>query len=160
MNRTMLSAVACLVGILLLMGAYRVALALYKPHSPLVTHLADRQAGMAAFVIAGNRMDLALELGRKATQTDPDSAVAHYTLAAINARENQQMEAMVEYREAIRRKPDWTDPRINLGILLGQTGRLEEAAEQFRAAGDHPDARYNLEITERALQDQKRRRRP
>ena len=156
----MLSGIACLVGILLLLGAYRVALAYYKPHSPLVTHLADQQAGMAAFVIAGNRVDLAIELAHEATQTDPDSAVAHFTLAALYARENRPMEAMVEYREAIRCKPGWIDPRINLGMLLGQSGRLEEAAEQFRAAGDHPDARYNLEITERALQDRQRRRRP
>lgn len=160
MNRTIRVGAGCLLGIFALLYAYRVALAYYKPHSPLVTHLADSQASLAAFVIAANRNDLAIQLARQATQTDANSAVAHFTLAVLYARENQVMDAMTEYRQAIRCKPDWIDPRINLGILLGQSGRLEEAAEQFRAAGDHPDARYNLEITERALQDQKRRQRP
>ncbi len=160
MNRSVLSGIACLLGIVLLVGAYRVAIANYKPHRPQVIHLADRQAGMAAFAIAGERTDLAFELARKAIQTDPNSAQAHHTLGALLARDNHPLEAMVEFREAIRCKPDWIDPRINLGILLGQSGRLEEAAEQFRAAGDDPDARYNLEITERALQDQERRSRP
>jgi Tfp pilus assembly protein PilF len=154
------SIAAAVLGILLLLGAYRLAAALYTPHRPLEVSLAASQADMAAFMVAGRRADLALEVSRHAVETDPDSAVAHYTLAEILAQQNMLLEAMMQYREAIRCKPDWIDPRVNLGILLGQSGRLEEAAEQFRAGGDNPDARYNLEITERALQEQKRRRRP
>jgi Tfp pilus assembly protein PilF len=142
------------------MGAYRVAGAYYKPHAPQPIDLAERQAGMVSFAMAGERMDLALELAQQATQTDPDSARAHYMLAMLLVRNNRQLEAMVEYRHAIRCQPDWLDPRINLGILLGQAGRLEEAAQEFRAAGDDPDARHNLEITERAIEAQKRRQRP
>lgn len=152
--------VAAVVGSLLLMGAFGLASALYTPHRPIEVNLAAAQADMAAFMVAGRRVDLAMEVSRRAIETDPDSAFAHFTLGVLYAQQNMPSEAMTEYREAIRCKPDWIDPRINLGILLGQSGRLEEAAEQFRAAGDHPDARYNLEITERALQDQKRRRRP
>jgi len=160
MNKALLSGFACLVGIILLMIAYRVAAFYYQPYYKLDTQLVERQTNMAAILAGGKRMDLAIELARKATETDPDSAEAHQMLAVILTQENRKKEAIVEYREAIRCKPDWIDPRMNLGIVLGQSGRLEEAAEQFRAAGNDPNARRNLELTEQAIKDRKRRRRP
>lgn len=160
MKKTILSGLECLLGIIFLLGAYRVAADLYQPHLPPLTNLAERQANMAATFVTGKRTDLAIELGRKATETDPNSAEAHHILAVLLMQENRKEEAMAEFREAIRCKPDWVNPRMALGIVLGQSGRLEEAAEQFRAAGDHPDARHNLELTEQAIKKQKRQRPP
>ncbi|MBL9123121.1 MAG: tetratricopeptide repeat protein [Planctomycetaceae bacterium] len=160
MKRTLLGIVGGAAGLLLLLAAFRVAAAFYEPHRPPIPMLAEHQASLAATMAQTKRMELAFELARRAIETNPDSAGAHHTLAVLYAQANQPLEAMVEYRQAIRCQPDLLEARIDLGILLGQAGRLDEAAEQFRAAGDDPDARYNLEITERAIQEQKRRRRP
>jgi Flp pilus assembly protein TadD len=43
-------------------------------------------------------------------------------------------ESIVEYREAIRLKPDDADAHTNLGVVLGQLGKLEEAIVEYREA--------------------------
>ncbi|MBX9653373.1 hypothetical protein K2Y11_07095 [bacterium] len=160
MSRALLSGFFCLIGVILLMIAFRAAAWRYQPYYKLETNLAERQTSMAALLANAKQTKLATDLARKATETDPNWAQAHYMLATLFAIDNRKKEAMLEYSRAIRCKPDWIEPRINLGILLGQSGLLEEAAEQFRAAGDDPNARRNLELTEQAIKDRKRRRRP
>lgn len=147
-------------GLVLLLVAYRVSAAFYVPHRPPLPNLADQQAQLALTLFSLQHTDQALALCQQAVSNDPDAYQAHFITAMIYARENRFVEAAAEFREAIRCKPDHIDARVNLGILLGQTGRLEEAAEQFRAAGDNPNARYNLEITEREIARQKRMRSP
>jgi Tfp pilus assembly protein PilF len=150
------SAAIYALGLVLLLAAYRMSAAYYTPHTPLVTHLAERQAGMAAFFINSQRDKQALELCHQAVVTDPDSDRAHFSLALLYERNEMFAEAMREYRKAIDCRPDSTDAHVNLGILLGQSGLLDEAAEHFRAVGDDPKAQYNLKITEQAIEQRKR----
>ena len=57
-------------------------------------------------------------------------------------------EAIRQYQEAIRLKPDDADAHNNLGVALGQKGQIDEAIRQFQEAlrlnPDHADAHYNL----------------
>src|ERR1043166_7685715 len=63
------------------------------------------------------------------------------------------------YRRALELDPHHADARVNLGRLLVESGRAEEADTHFRAVlADHPDhatAWYNLGI---ALEDRRRTR--
>ena len=45
-------------------------------------------------------------------------------------------EAIAEYREAIRLKPDYADAHYNLGIALATRGKLDEAIAEYRSG--HP----------------------
>lgn len=51
-------------------------------------------------------------------------------------------------RESLRLDPEWVKPRLNLGVQLARTGRLEEAREAYEEVlardPDHPSARFNL----------------
>lgn len=152
------SAAAYAVGIVLLLAAFRLSAAYYAPFAPLDSRVSQWQIDHAAFFQACGREDQALELARLAVATDPESADARFALGRIYDSQDKILEAMAEYREAIRRRPEMVNSRVNLGILLGRMGQLESAAEQFRAAGDDPDALYNLEITERALEQIRRQR--
>jgi Flp pilus assembly protein TadD len=68
-------------------------------------------------------------------------AVAHHRAARF-------VEAEAAYRALVFDAPDWAGPRTNLGVLLRQTRRLDEAlAELIRArdlAPDHPFPHRNL----------------
>ena len=56
------------------------------------------------------------------------------------------------YRAALTLRPTWADAHSNLGILLAQEGRLDEAIEHFRKDSTlEPDqlaARMNLKQAE------------
>lgn len=52
------------------------------------------------------------------------------------------------YRRVIAMRPEWLEPHINLGCLLYQVGRLDEACDSFREALEifpaHAIAHFNL----------------
>jgi protein O-mannosyl-transferase len=57
-------------------------------------------------------------------------------------------EAMAQYSEALRLKPDFPKAHVNLGVALAGQGRLNEAiaqlSEALRLQPDFPEARVNL----------------
>ncbi len=65
-----------------------------------------------------------------------------------DARPETFEQAVDAYRRAIQLAPDWVDAYINLGAVLFQLARLEEAALTFRAALEldarNPTAHFNL----------------
>jgi tetratricopeptide (TPR) repeat protein len=69
-------------------------------------------------------------------------------LGAAFANKGQTDEAIRQYEEAIRLKPDYTNARYNLGVAFYQLGRIDEAIRQFqeviRLKPDHAEARNNL----------------
>ena len=73
---------------------------------------------------------------------------AHPNLGNALDDSGRPSEAIAEYREAIRLKPDSPTSHSNLGNALQRTGNLTEAIAEYRAAlrlkSDYPEAHSNL----------------
>ncbi|HXG48866.1 MAG TPA: tetratricopeptide repeat protein, partial [Methylomirabilota bacterium] len=69
--------------------------------------------------------------------------------------EHDPAAAIAGYREALRVAPTFVPAHVNLGVTLGMTGQLEEAALHFAEAvrldPKHIAARQNLALTLRQL---------
>ena len=59
-------------------------------------------------------------------------------------------EAIRQFQEALRLKPDYAEAHNNLGIALARKGQIDEAISQFQEAlrlkPDYAEAHYNLGI--------------
>ena len=70
-------------------------------------------------------------------------------LGVILGQKGQLDEAIREFQEGLRLKPDDVDAHNHLGNTLSRKGRADEAIEQFREAlrlqPDNADARRNLD---------------
>jgi len=76
-------------------------------------------------------------------------AIAHYNLACdLQVESGRLAEAITQYEEALRIRPDYAEAHNNLGTAFQQTGAIDSAIAQFRnAIRDNPDyagARLNL----------------
>jgi tetratricopeptide (TPR) repeat protein len=64
--------------------------------------------------------------------------------------QGQTDEAISEYQEAIRLKPDYADAHYNLGLALARKNQIDEAISQYQTAlhlkPDSADAHYSLGI--------------
>ncbi|HEX8203180.1 MAG TPA: protein kinase family protein, partial [Isosphaeraceae bacterium] len=69
----------------------------------------------------------------------PESSAAHVGLALSLHRRGDRSGAEAEYREALRLRPDYAMGHYNLGNLLADMERLDEAIAAYRAAmrGNH-----------------------
>ena len=87
-------------------------------------------------------------LFRHALQVTESNYIAHYDLGAALVQKGQIDEAINQYRESLRLKPDFTDAHYNLAITLGKKGQIDEAISQYqeslRLKPDFTDAHYNL----------------
>jgi Flp pilus assembly protein TadD len=85
---------------------------------------------------------------RRRLEKYPGDFVAHANLAAALEQRGQPEDAIVEYRQALRARPDSAAVLNNLGAALQSSGRLDEAITQYRAAvraePGYPNARHNL----------------
>ena len=70
---------------------------------------------------------------RKALELDPESASAHYNLAASLARSGEFAEAERHFRAALERSPN-TQTYTGLGVVLWQQGRVDEAIASLQSA--------------------------
>jgi tetratricopeptide (TPR) repeat protein len=75
-------------------------------------------------------------------------AVAHYNLGIALRGAGQMQEAIGQYEQALRLKPDFAEAHNNLGIALLRLGRAQEAvmqcAEALRITPDYVEAYLNL----------------
>ena len=89
-------------------------------------------------------------LWRDTLAKNPGCWMAHYNLGIILNLEGQSDQAIDEFHEVIRLKPDHTDARINLGFALYNQGQIEEAIGEFqeviRLKPDNTDARNDLGV--------------
>jgi tetratricopeptide (TPR) repeat protein len=79
-------------------------------------------------------------LWNAALEVEPYSARAYYQLG-VAAQEHRELDAAVDhYRAALEFSPSMPNARLNLGIVLGQLGKLSEAEQEFHrlfAAAPH-----------------------
>ena len=65
---------------------------------------------------------------------NPSAWMPHYNLGTSLLQAGKQEEAIVQFEEAARIRPELTKVHSNLGIALAQAGRIDEAVEQFEQA--------------------------
>jgi Tfp pilus assembly protein PilF len=85
---------------------------------------------------------------RRRLEKYPGDFVAHANLGAVLEAQGKPREAALQYREALRARPDSAPVLNNLGALLQSSGAAEESLRLYRAAvraqPDYVNARYNL----------------
>jgi tetratricopeptide (TPR) repeat protein len=75
----------------------------------------------------------AVEMYRKSLELDPESATAHYNLAASLVRSGEFAEAEPHFRAVLEIDPS-TQAYTGLGIVLWQQGRADEAVASLQSA--------------------------
>ncbi|MGR3179254.1 MAG: tetratricopeptide repeat protein [Candidatus Anammoxibacter sp.] len=77
------------------------------------------------------KYDKAISSFKKAIKTDPDNALAHYTLGGIYTLKNMNKMAIEEYEKAIELDPAYPDPHYSLGFVYEKIGRKKEADQEY-----------------------------
>ncbi len=109
------------------------------------------------------QLDEALKMYTEAQVARPEAPELHYNIGNVLYRKKEFDKALDEYRKAQAAK----DPRLaqaalfNRGNALMQSGKVQDAVgayvQALRARPDDPDAKRNLELALRMLQEQKKK---
>ena len=79
---------------------------------------------------------------------DPQFGLAHNNLGVAYLEQDRLYDAALRFDVAARLLPERAEPLINLGLLLEEAGRLDDAIERYREAlrreTDEPRATGNL----------------
>jgi tetratricopeptide (TPR) repeat protein len=77
-------------------------------------------------------------------------AELHCVLGIIFGGQGRLQEAIGQYEQALRIRPDYAEAHNNLGVILERAGRMREAIEHYeeavRVQPDYAEAHYNLGI--------------
>jgi tetratricopeptide (TPR) repeat protein len=98
------------------------------------------------------QLDRAQEMADAALKADPGLAEAHVLRGRLLVGKRRLPEAAVEYREALRLRPDFARVRLDLASTLASAGEMEQAVEVLREAaksGDPEVARLALDALHR-----------
>jgi protein O-mannosyl-transferase len=102
-----------------------------------------------------NRVLALLAKGDPAAAPPTSAAENCFSQGVALAAKGQWEEAIGQYREALRLKPDFAEVRNNLGLALMKRGQPQEAADEFRtlllSQPQNAKAHYNLGLALAAL---------
>ncbi len=95
-----------------------------------------------------NDLDAAKEAYLLSVTIDSNS-LAYNNLGMVAMKQDRPEDAILYFSEAVKAKPENWNARINLGIVLSQTGRKAEAIEQYKEVLRHepdynPSLYYNI----------------
>src|SRR5277367_5672772 len=114
-------------------GDTREALKEFQSASELRPKWAKAHYGLGSVWYDLQDQDAATKELRIAESLDPSDAATHRLLARILAQQNSLADAEHELKLALKLKPS-ADIHVELGVVEGQLGNLNEAAAQFRHA--------------------------
>ncbi len=102
----------------------------------------DRELGRTA--LRQQQLDKAHELLSRATEIDPDDAVAHYELGKVLEAQHDTAGAMREYARACQLAPTLAEAHYSLGILAGRAGQTADGyyhlAVAYKLRGEYDKA--------------------
>lgn len=75
-----------------------------------------------------------LTLFHRALSVSGDQPILHYNLGVALAKQRRLDEAIVQYREALKRNPQYAEAYANLGDALFEQGKTAAAVESYREA--------------------------
>jgi serine/threonine-protein kinase len=81
---------------------------------------------------------------RAALRIDPRHWGAHHDIGSFYSQQQRWDEAIAEYKAAIDSKPDFPEPRFNLGLALVSKGEYEATVRAFREAHERSAKRPDL----------------
>ncbi|HEY4249204.1 MAG TPA: tetratricopeptide repeat protein [Lacunisphaera sp.] len=113
---------------------YHTALSIW---SDVVTHRPENsraQLNLGVELLHTGRTEEAKKHFIRATELNPDYALAHYHLGLAWQNEAHLPEALAEYETAARLAPANPDIQVNLANLLARSGRTGEALPHYQAA--------------------------
>jgi tetratricopeptide (TPR) repeat protein len=88
---------------------------------------------------SAGQFDRAQENVEAALRADAKLAEAHALLGRLLARKRQLPEAVAEYSQAVRLRPDFARVRLDLASVFAAQGDMQRAAEQLREAAKSSD---------------------
>ena len=77
------------------------------------------------------KYDKAITSFKKAIETDPGNAHAHYTLGGIYTFKDMNQKAMEEYKRAIELDSSYPDPHYSLGFVYDKMGMKDKAQKEY-----------------------------
>src|SRR5215212_5479787 len=89
---------------------------------------------LGVVALKGNRLDIAIENLRRATEVNPGAPVYHINLGSALIAKGKRAEAIACYRRALELKAGYFEAHNNLGAALRDRGQLDEAAASYRRA--------------------------
>jgi protein O-mannosyl-transferase len=119
----------------------------------IVVWAASAAAVMACLVLTHQQLRYWTDseaLFRHALAVTANNYLAHNNLGCALDQKGQNEEAMREYLEALKIKPEFADAHNNLGVALGKRGQLDEAIRQIEEAlrlrGNEGNYHYNFGV--------------